>query len=129
MIIKVTIGSKKSDNGSISEHVEYIELETFEDFTKEYFIRQLVLTRDVWIEQAKNAGTYSECVGNLFNGIFEENKRVVMFVKDWPDINSDTKLRFHGDEIHCYSESGNYHSFEWVDIELIRPRFCYHPKY
>lgn len=53
MIIKVTIGSKKSDNGSISEHVEYIELETFEDFTKEYFIRQLVLTRDVWIEQAK----------------------------------------------------------------------------
>jgi hypothetical protein len=125
MIIKVTIGSKSSDNSHISEHEEYIELETFEAFTKEYFISELILTKNIWIERSKSDSAFEK----LFNDILEENIRVINLVKDWPDANSDKKLQFHGDEIHCFSESGNYHSFEWVDIQLIIPSFCYKPKY
>jgi hypothetical protein len=129
MIIKVTIGSKKSDNGSISEHEEYIELETFEAFTKEFLLRELVMTRDIWIERSKSDSFSCSAFEKLFNGILEENTRVINLVKDWPDANSDKKLQFHGDKIYCFSESGNYHSFEWVEIQLIIPRFCYKPAY
>ena len=129
MIIKVTIGSKPSDNGYISEREEYFELESFEDFTKEYLISQLFVTRDIWIEKSKNFGSHSESIEKLYDDVFSKEVDIVRSVQDWPTEKSKEILQFHGDEIHCFEESGNYHSLKWVDIELIRPRFCYKPKF
>jgi hypothetical protein len=78
----------------------------------------LFVTRDIWIEKSKNFGSHSESIEKLYDDVFSKEVDIVRSVQDWPTEKSKEILQFHGDEIHCFEESGNYHSLKWVDAAL-----------